>query len=161
MDENDMLMTSVKDDEKVPGMQKPITKQLPVKKLMAILRAALQAEIMELSYDYLTLHRFCWRLLRSVKEHCRELLIKMYGPDYIEKENQLPFIVGYILMAATTTDKLAGFLKIKTTNEVTSALLAQAADAINTMLETSAGGIVSMILREKFGIQYEFEEDSE
>lgn len=161
MDEEDRPVTLFKDDEKVPRTQKAVTKQLAIPKLVVILRAALQAEILELSYDYLTLHRFCWRLLRAIKDSCREALIKIYGPNYIEKETQLPFIVGYILMTATTTDRLAEFMMIKKTNEVTSAVLEQAAVAINGMLGTGAGGFVGMILREKLGLPFEFEEDDE
>ncbi|KAH8842893.1 hypothetical protein MCOR27_000101 [Pyricularia oryzae] len=61
---------------------------------------ALQAETLELAFPLLTFHRWCWRLLRSVKESCDSLLTTRYGPGYLETERQLPFVVGWILMAA-------------------------------------------------------------
>jgi hypothetical protein len=58
--------------------------------------------MIEVSYDYLRLHRQCWRLLGFVKDRCREDLIRMYGPDYMVKESELPFITGYVLTSATS-----------------------------------------------------------
>lgn len=161
MNNEDKPMTLIKDNEKVPGLQKAVAKQLPATKLLVTLRATLQAEILELSFDYLTLHRFCWRLLRAVKDRCRDRLIEMYGPEYIEKENQLPFIVGYIFMTATNTKRLADFMKMKKTDEVTGVMLSQAADAIKGMLDAGTGDIVGTILRERLGIPFEFQGDDE
>jgi hypothetical protein len=67
---------------------------LTVAKLLGLFRDLLHAEMIEIQYDYFRLHRQCWRLLRFIKDRCRDDLIKRFGPDYIEKESQLPFIVG-------------------------------------------------------------------
>jgi hypothetical protein len=159
MDEHDMPVQLVKETDTKP--KKARVKKLPLSKLLSLLRAVTQAEVMELSYDYLTLHRFCWRLLRAVKDRCRDRLINMYGPDYIEEEYQLPFLVGYIFGAATNTKQLADALKLKQTDEVTSVVLMEAACAMQDMLEAGAGDLVGRVLREQLGIPFEFEEDDE
>jgi len=66
-------------------------------------------EVIEISFDVLTHHRQCWRLLQAVKDACRDNLITMYGSDYIVKETELPFILGYVLMAAANTTKLGNW----------------------------------------------------
>ncbi|KAL9598134.1 MAG: hypothetical protein Q9219_004690 [cf. Caloplaca sp. 3 TL-2023] len=91
---------------------------------------ALHAEGFELSMDYLLLHRTCWRMLRNVNEKCKAKLLEIFGCGYLEKESQLPFVVGYIFMAATNTSKLADFLLPKRKVEVTSKLLSMAAEAM-------------------------------
>jgi hypothetical protein len=152
--------TLVKDSEVVKGYSKPLsTKQVTMTRLISLLRAGIQAEILEFSFDYLTFHRFCWRLLRSVKDSCRDQLIRMYGPDYIEKENQLPFVVGYILATATNTKLLAESMRVKLTDEVTSAVLKCAADELEGMVMTGAGEMVGTVLRETLGVPFEFQED--
>lgn len=67
---------------------------------------ALHAEQLEVSIDYLMFHRVCWRLLRQVNEACKPKLLEMFGGGYLDKEYQLPFTVGYIFMAATTTSRV-------------------------------------------------------
>lgn len=112
---------------------------------------ALHAESLELSVDYLRIHRFCWMLLRSVNDACRPKLLEFYGGGYLEKENQLPFVVGYIFMTATQTSRVANLLLPRRGGfEVSSRLLATAAKMIEDMIDTGAGGIEIDIL-EKFG----------
>ncbi|OAL53575.1 hypothetical protein IQ07DRAFT_677068 [Pyrenochaeta sp. DS3sAY3a] len=159
MDEHNFPTEMTKDSDNIPASKAQGNPVVALPKLLAILRAGMHAEIMELSYDYLTLHRFCWRLLRAVKDSCRDQLIKMYGPEYIEKESQLPFLVGYIFMAATNAKQMGGFLKLKKTDVVTSAVLVEAAGAIEGMLEAGAGGVVGTILKEKLKLDFEFEEE--
>lgn len=64
----------------------------------------MQNESLELQFPYLLLHRICWQLLQQVREHCDALLSKRYGSKYLERENQLPLLVGYILGAAVGMD---------------------------------------------------------
>ena len=78
-------------------------KLIPAVEFLSDIANALHAEVMELSIDYLLPHRFCWELLRKINNACRPYLLEMYGGDYLEKENQLPFVAEYIFMAATTT----------------------------------------------------------
>ena len=128
-------------------------------KLLESLRNTLMSESMELNYDYLLFHRMCWRLLRSVHEACRPKLTEMCGPGYLEKESQLPFVVGYIFMAATQTKRLGSILQMKSETG-TSELLYQAAVKIDGYIE-NCGTFLFKIMQEMCGYEIEFEEDSE
>ncbi|KZF22043.1 hypothetical protein L228DRAFT_239065 [Xylona heveae TC161] len=102
-------------------------RQLTLTELLEHLRNALVGETLELNFDHLFLHRLCWTLLRSINESCREQLQAIYGSGYLGVESQLPFIVGYIFMAATNTKKLGELLVHKKSDVVTSKLLVAAA----------------------------------
>ena len=117
----------------------------------------LNAETLELSVDYLRVHRFCWRLLRAVNDACKPRLLRTYGGGYLEQESQLPFVVGYIFMAATATSQIAGVLIPRRAGvEVSSALLVTAAQAINEMIETGAGAIEIKMLEKIIGAELDF-----
>ncbi|KAL8963152.1 MAG: hypothetical protein Q9183_005050 [Haloplaca sp. 2 TL-2023] len=107
---------------------------------------ALHAEQLEVSIDYLMFHRICWRLLRQVNEACKPKLLEMYGGGYLEMENQLPFTVGYIFMAATTTSRVANLLVPRRTEEVTSRLLALAGSVMEELASESLGQALVQVL---------------
>jgi hypothetical protein len=139
-----------------------VHQQLPVTRLLESLRNALQGETLEFTFDYLLMHRFCWMLLRQLRESCDKGLRNIFGPGYLEKENQLPFTVGYIFMAATDTKKLDGLLSEKRTDVVTSVLMKQAASVIEGMITAGAGDFVSTKhLEEQYGLAFEVEVDGE
>ncbi|KAL8777591.1 MAG: hypothetical protein Q9213_007799, partial [Squamulea squamosa] len=120
---------------------------------------ALHAEQVELSIDYLLLHRTCLESLRQVNIACKPKLLEMYGGGYLEKENQLPFVVGYIFMAATQTKKVANLLLPRRTEEVTSKLLATAGEAIDNFIKTkSAGHTLVTMLWSDYGYDFDFGE---
>ncbi len=115
---------------------------------------ALHAESLELSIDYLCVHRSCWMVLREVNERCRPKLLEMYGGGYLEKENQLPFVVGYIFMTATQTSRVANMLLPRRDGgEVSSRLLATAAESIKGMIDSGAGAMEIKKLEEIFGYE--------
>jgi hypothetical protein len=115
--------------------------------------------MIEVSYDYLRLHRQCWRLLGFVKDRCREDLIRMYGPDYMVKESELPFITGYVLTSATFSHAACEGLRARLPGvKVTSKVLADATDVVKGMIDQGAGAlIVDLILPEGLGLEIEFE----
>ncbi|KAL8824663.1 MAG: hypothetical protein Q9191_004901 [Dirinaria sp. TL-2023a] len=118
---------------------------------------ALHAETIEMSINYLRLHRFCWRLLRSVNDSCKPRLLKTYGPGYLEREDQLPFVVGYIFMAATAISRIAGVLLPRRSGvEVSSQLLMTAAEVVEVMIVTGAGAIETKMLEQHLGVQLDF-----
>ncbi|KAI4155207.1 MAG: hypothetical protein LQ340_001140 [Diploschistes diacapsis] len=120
--------------------------------LLESMRNTLSSERLELDFDYLLLHRMCWRLLRSVQEKCDAQLKDMFGPGYLERESQLPFVVGYIFMGATRTKRLGAMLVKKKSDVVSSKLLEQAAGVMDGYLE-SCGGFVARIMRELRGVE--------
>lgn len=119
---------------------------------------ALHAEGLELTFDYLMLHRFCWRLLRHVNDKCKPSLLEMYGGGYLEKENQLPFVVGYIFSAATKSSALANHLLPNRTGEVTSRLLVTAAEAMGELFRLGGDDIQAQVLRKWHRYDLDFSE---
>ncbi|PVH92820.1 hypothetical protein DM02DRAFT_698351 [Periconia macrospinosa] len=134
-------------------------KQLPVNKCVGLVRDLLHAETVEVSFDYFRMHRQCWRLLRVVKNHCRADLIRIYGPEYLDKESQLPFVVGYVLMTATSTQQIGDMPKARLPGvQVTSQVLEGAKHVIEGMLESGAGAlVVDQILPRALDLHIEFE----
>lgn len=140
-------------------MKKPKGKRhgIETMEFLEDLANALQAETLELTINYLRLHRFCWMLLRSVNGNCRTELLENYGGGYLEKENQLPFVVGYIFMTATKTSRVAHLLLPKLRDgEESVQLLTAAAKAFEVMLDTGAGAMECMMLETFAGMQLDF-----
>jgi hypothetical protein len=127
--------------------------------LLQSLRDAIQSEVFELTFDHFRLHRMCWRFLRMIKETLDEDLKRFYGPGYLERESQLPFVVGYIFMAATNTKTVAGLLLPKKNEEVTSKLLMKAAEQVRTMLDSGDGNVCLKTMREFWDMDIELEFD--
>ena len=130
---------------------------IPTNDFLLDLANALHTETMEMNLDYLRIHRFCWMLLRAVNEACKPRLLTTYGGGYLEREDQLPFVVGYIFMAATMTSKIAGVLiPRKEGVEVSSKLLKTAAETVDGMLGSGAGEIETRILEQVIGAEIDF-----
>ncbi|KAF2146868.1 uncharacterized protein K452DRAFT_242024, partial [Aplosporella prunicola CBS 121167] len=109
------------------ALQKALQKLTPTELLEALCNT-LQGERIELAFDYFRMHRMCWMLLRCIKDACAEKLRRLYGPEYIENETQLPFVMGYIFMAAARDKNIwEKFLKSAEPAVVTSELLELAA----------------------------------
>ncbi|CAM1509648.1 Fc.00g033870.m01.CDS01 [Cosmosporella sp. VM-42] len=110
----------------------------------------LNSESLEMAFPLLLMHRWCWKLLRSIKDSCDIVLRQLYTPAYMDKESELPWVVGYILMAANGFDGVPDLR-----------LLNLAAVPLNTMIGCGAGRIAIEIARE-IGKDIQFaEEDSE
>ena len=157
LDDDDRAQMVYKDIGEAP--KKAPVKQLTVAKCVGLIRDLLHAEIIEIAFDYLRLHRQCWRLLRIVKDACRDDLVRMYGPDYMQKESELPFVVGYVLMTATGSQQLGELLKAKQPGvQVTSKVLTEARRVVEGMVESGAGGlIVEQILPRALNLHINFE----
>ena len=119
------------------------TRSIPIADFLSDLVNALNAEAMEMTVDYLLLHRICWTFLRHLNDLCKPQLLKIYGGGYLEKENQLPFTVGYIFMAATGVSKIANLVPKKEGTEVTSKLVVTAAAALKKMIEDGSNEAVT------------------
>lgn len=131
----------------------------PAVDFLEVLANALQAEEVEMSFDYLLMHRFCWMLLRTIHEACRPQLLNIYGGGYIEQENQLPFVVGYIFMTCSQTSRLANLIKKKPEGTaITSQVLATAATAVRQMIEGGAGEFVLKMLEKQLDIELDTSE---
>ncbi|KAL2853954.1 hypothetical protein BJX68DRAFT_254001 [Aspergillus pseudodeflectus] len=109
--------------------RKTPTKRLTITSLLETLRNTVQSEALQFAFDYLALHRICWRMLREVRK-------------YIEEESQLPFVIGYIFMAASGTDWLGKALA-KKDDVVKSRIMLEAAGVLEAFIDSPvAGGAV-------------------
>ncbi|CAD0111931.1 unnamed protein product [Aureobasidium uvarum] len=106
----------------------------------------LHSDGMNLTFDYFRLHCFCWMLLRSVKDACADSMRQIFGPAYLERENQLPFVVGYLFMCAFSADKVGKDEGV----EARSKVFLEAVGALEGMIETGAGGICVKIMEEYY-----------
>ena len=127
---------------------------IPTIDFLADLANCLHAEALELSIDYLHLHRLCWELLRRVNEACKPKLLEQYGPGYLPKEYQLPYVIGYIFMTATATSQVANLLlPRRKEGEISSRLLATAAECIQVMINSGNGAVELKMLEELLGYE--------
>ncbi|RYP56968.1 hypothetical protein DL769_009783 [Monosporascus sp. CRB-8-3] len=72
------------------------------------LALALQAEVAEVSFDYFSMHITCLSMLESIQKALDGKLRELFAPDYLEDASQLPFVVGYIFMAAARKEVWPG-----------------------------------------------------
>ncbi|EKG09071.1 hypothetical protein MPH_13947 [Macrophomina phaseolina MS6] len=154
LDQNGMrTLELIKSSNNKSRKRKDSIRQLTTVDLLGRLCDALQGEILELGFDYMRFHRFCWGLLRLIKEGCDGQLQEIYGPKYLERQNQLPFVVGYIFMAAVNAENfMTRTLKVKRRNIVTYALLQKAAAYLDQVVTHGAGSIVANDLKSVYGI---------
>ena len=136
------------------------TTSIPTTAFLLDLANALHAERVELNTDYLRIHRFCWTMLRRVHEACKPRLLETYGGGYLEREDQLPFVVGYIFMSASATAEIAGLLiKKKDGVETSNKLLMRAADVMGEMIGEGKGAEETRVLEGKMGVKVDFGEE--
>ena len=163
LDDSDNAQQIFKDIGEAP--KKAPARQLSISKCVGLIRDLLHGEVIEIAFDYFRLHRQCWRLLCAVKDHVRDDLIRIYGPDYMQKESELPFIVGYVLMTASRSQELGGLLMAKRPGvQVTSKVQEGARYVLEGLVASGAGGlIVEQILPRalELHIDFEVEEDSD
>ncbi|KAJ3498339.1 hypothetical protein NLG97_g1197 [Lecanicillium saksenae] len=118
-------------------------------KLTELLVNSMQAETLEFSFPYMRMHRLCWQHLRAVRVSCDSLLRKLIGPDYLETENQLPHLVGYLLMLACGAEKHAIDLRP----------LQAAAAAVSEMLAHGKGDFIMKKILSELDMEIEIEEE--
>ena len=137
--------------EKPSMEQRHRRRRFTTPQLLQALRNSLGAEALEFSFDYLKMHKICWTLLRAVEKQCRPRLTNMFGLMYIEQEYQLPYVVSYVFMAATDTDRVNMAIAKKKEKVVTSSLLVEAAGALDEHIRDGVGAAVSR----EMGFPYE------
>ncbi|KAJ4418944.1 hypothetical protein N0V85_001243 [Neurospora sp. IMI 360204] len=93
---------------------------------------ALHAEVTEMSFPWLTLHKSCWEMMKLVKEKNHQRLSQIFGSGYLNDKSQMPFVIGYIFM--TTCGECPGHLR-------TMDLMKQAAEAIKQYVTRGSGDL--------------------
>ncbi|KAI1262316.1 hypothetical protein F5Y18DRAFT_397995 [Xylariaceae sp. FL1019] len=121
---------------------------MPLEQLIRPLVLALHVESLEFAFPYLHFHRWCWRVLRSVKDACDPILRQLYTSAYLENESQLPWVVGWIFMAASGLE--AGISDRRP--------LQKAAEAMEDFFATGSSSFIAKnVLSAKFGMSLEFD----
>ncbi|KAL4866934.1 hypothetical protein BDV12DRAFT_172098 [Aspergillus spectabilis] len=142
------MQRSATNKRRNPATKDSLSRKFTIVGLLGAMRNTLQAEVLEFSFDYLAVHRNCWKMLRAVREACDPMLRKIHGPEYIENESQLPFVVGYIFMAATGTDQLGKVLANKD-EVVKSQIMVTAGRVVESLMETPLGRVAVESLAEQ------------
>ncbi|KAH6976031.1 hypothetical protein BKA56DRAFT_674544 [Ilyonectria sp. MPI-CAGE-AT-0026] len=122
--------------------------RLTPEQLVKSLTLSMQAEALEFAFPYLLMHRWSWRFLRVVKDACDPILRNFFGPTYLERESDLPFVVGYIFMLVVGVD-----------GHKDDAALRRAAEVVEEMIAADAGGFVAAMMKKISGFTVEFEEE--
>ncbi|RGP81070.1 hypothetical protein FLONG3_859 [Fusarium longipes] len=125
--------------------------KLTPRELLKPLMMALSAETLEFSFPYLIMHRWTWKFLRQIKEVCDPILRRLIGPAYIERESQLPFVVGYIFQTFQEDPEGVGKDLMHLAANEFNGLVTQDGIGNNTLK------VAAMI----YGLQVEFGEESE
>ncbi|KAG6120723.1 hypothetical protein E4U14_003230 [Claviceps sp. LM454 group G7] len=99
------------------------------------------AETIEFAFPYMHMHRECWKMLHVVRKACDPILRQIFTPAYMQRETELPFVVGWILMAASGHDGVVDLRPMLT-----------AAKALNEALAKGAGDVIRKEMGEKLGM---------
>ncbi|WQF76843.1 hypothetical protein CDEST_01857 [Colletotrichum destructivum] len=161
VDNGDLIMTQIDDPQELRARNRlrqqkanaeaagkdRAASSLAPEELVTTLVMTLNCESLEMAFPYLVIHRWCWSFLRSVKDACDPVLRELYTAAYMEKESELPWVVGYILMAAAGVD-----------GEPDARLLNLAAVTCNCMISSKAGSLAISVAR-MIGKDIQFEEE--
>lgn len=98
-----------------------------------------------------------------IKDKCRHDFIRLFGPGYITKESELPFVVGYVLMSAASTQEVGNLLKARLPGVLpTNKVLDDAIDVVMEMIRKEAGAlIVNHVLPKGLGLHINIEYNPE
>jgi hypothetical protein len=77
------------------------TPLLSPEQLIRSLTLTLISEAVAHAFPWLILHRAVWTLFRRVRQECDTVLRELYTSAYMERESELPWVVGYAFMAAS------------------------------------------------------------
>lgn len=122
--------------------------RLSPEQLIKSFALSMQAEALEFAFPYMLMHQRSWRFLMVVKDACDLILRNSFGPTYLERESELPTVVGYIFMLA------AGVHGPKDDTG-----LRRAAEVVEEMIAADAGGFVAAMMKKISGFTVEIEEE--
>lgn len=119
---------------------------LTTSSFLSSLRDAVEADILALNIDYFALHIRCVDLLRDLYVKLDADFLRYLSPGYIEKESQLPFLVGYIFEIAITSGKAAEALRLAGKDSVVkSAILLKAGELVGKVVATEGAREVERV----------------
>lgn len=110
---------------------------------LRIVREGVAAEELHLLFDYIGLHFRGYKLLRTLHTDLHAQLAHYFGPNYIENESELPFIIGYIFEVIFGSERIAQELRLE---DVESRLLQTALETLKKFLDNSKNGHDSLMM---------------
>lgn len=122
--------------------------------LVKALALSLNAEVLEMVFPYLVLHRQSWRLLRRVKEACNPLMRELYASSDLDQESNLTWVVGYIFLEASGGETGDGFKDMR--------LFKMAAAPVNSFLDPKIkSSKMALRLAREMGFEFQPGEESD
>ena len=126
------------------------THSLTSLQLLAAIRERLVGEEPQLVFNYFGMHRRGIELMRALRQELHEKFVQYFGPQYIEDEYQLPFVIQYIFNVAMGSGAAARQLGVsaglKGGSKVSSTMLMRAGNVMKDFLATK-GDVGSRELR--------------
>ena len=109
-----------------------------------------------MKFDYFAMHRRCWQLLRKLNECLGDDFKKDLGAEYLEREDQLPFVVGYVFQIAVTSQRIAREIRLDV--ETYSKIMSKASDVLDGFLASGLGSMEMMRLLHEGGRNLRFDD---
>lgn len=113
--------------------------------LLEALFDAVSDEVTILKFDYFGMHRTCWQMLRTLNERLGDDFKKYLGAGYLEREDQLPFVVGYIFQIAVTSQRIARECQLEGVGSY-SKIMSEAAAVLEGYLASGLGSTEMVLL---------------
>lgn len=113
------------------------THKLTTLQLLNALEVNMVHESFAFNVDYFSLHIRSFKLLRTIVAEMDSIFLEYCGPGYLEKESQLPFMVGMIFrISFGTTKAMEDFLpRLRRGNETFSGALDQASKIVQRFIK--------------------------
>ena len=124
--------------------------------LLEALFDAISDEVTILKFDYLAMHRRCWQLLRKLNECLGDDFKEYLGAEYLEREDQLPFVVGYVFQIAVTSQRIARDIRLDA--ETYGKIMSKASDVLDGFLASGLGSMEMMRLLHEGGQNLRFDD---
>ncbi|KAK6526598.1 hypothetical protein TWF694_005180 [Orbilia ellipsospora] len=102
-------------------------KTLTSLQLLKVLQSNLALEERKLEFNYIGLHGRCFEFLGKLRDRLHDKLVKYYGPQYIEAECQLPYVIYYVMKDALMSASASKSMGLQS-DAMSSPMLIQAAD---------------------------------
>src|SRR5271155_646389 len=124
--------------------------------LLEALFDAISDEVTILKFDYFAMHRRCWELLRALNKRLSDDFKNYLGAGYLEREDQLPFVVGYVFQIAVTSQRIAREIRLDV--ETYSKIMSKASNELDAFLASGLGSMEMMRLLHEGGQNLRFDE---
>ena len=119
------------------------TQSLTPLQLLIALRERLVDEEPLLTFNYFGLHQRCKEVLQILREAVHDKFVQYFGPEYLQADHQLPFIVHYIFTVAKNSAAASQQLGLPTIRSddvrTSSVMMARAGTIMQDFLKTKGG----------------------